>query len=166
LIKFFKEIEEYRNQKILWKDINNKEVLYYIPILKAFQRELITLTNKHKEAAHNLLSYLIGKEDFYKIIKYKDKVEVHGYNINNTLNKTHQGIKPEATVPVVNLPDRVFDIYFKTGSSNTLYAVFDEGWQVSFRIHNASSKVESSLKFDVQLIGVPTNLYKFTEKIN
>lgn len=35
----------------------------------------------------------------------------------------------------------------------------DNGWQISFRIHNASSKVEPSLKFDVELIGQPTGLF-------
>lgn len=32
----------------------------------------------------------------------------------------------------------------------------DGGWQFSFRIHNASIKVEPSLKFDVQILGIPT----------
>jgi hypothetical protein len=35
----------------------------------------------------------------------------------------------------------------------------DNGWQISFRIHNASSKVENSLKFDIQLTGQPTDLF-------
>ena len=34
----------------------------------------------------------------------------------------------------------------------------DEGWQFSFRIHNASTKVEPSLKFDVQIVGMPTTI--------
>ena len=34
----------------------------------------------------------------------------------------------------------------------------DGGWQFSFRIHNASTKVETSLKFDVQIIGVPVDV--------
>jgi hypothetical protein len=34
----------------------------------------------------------------------------------------------------------------------------DNGWQLSFRIHNASTKVEPSLKFDVQFIGMPTSV--------
>ncbi|MBQ7367610.1 MAG: HaeIII family restriction endonuclease [Spirochaetaceae bacterium] len=31
-------------------------------------------------------------------------------------------------------------------------------WALSLRIHNASGWVEPSLKFDIQLIGVPNNL--------
>lgn len=37
----------------------------------------------------------------------------------------------------------------------------NNGWQLSFRIHNASSKVEPSLKFDVQFIGMPVSILNF-----
>jgi hypothetical protein len=35
----------------------------------------------------------------------------------------------------------------------------DNGWAISFRIHNASKLVETSLKFDIQLLGQPANLF-------
>ena len=47
---------------------------------------------------------------------------------------------------------------FKTNSSNTVEMYLNNGWQLSFRIHNASSKVEPSLKFDVQFIGMPISI--------
>ena len=31
----------------------------------------------------------------------------------------------------------------------------NNGWQLSFRIHNAKTDVEPSLKFDIQFIGMP-----------
>ena len=34
----------------------------------------------------------------------------------------------------------------------------DEGWQFSFRIHNASTYVENSLKFDIQIVGMPASI--------
>jgi hypothetical protein len=34
----------------------------------------------------------------------------------------------------------------------------DGGWQFNFRIHNASTYVEPSLKFDIQIIGMPTTI--------
>ena len=37
--------------------------------------------------------------------------------------------------------------------------ILDEGWQISFRIHNASLKLETSLKFDINLIGNPPILF-------
>ncbi|MEE0273575.1 MAG: HaeIII family restriction endonuclease [Coprococcus eutactus] len=45
-----------------------------------------------------------------------------------------------------------------SGSTNAVEMFLDNGWQLSFRIHNASTKVEPSLKFDVQFIGMPTSL--------
>lgn len=44
---------------------------------------------------------------------------------------------------------------YKLGSKNTLELYLDGGWKFSFRIHNALTKVESSLKFDIQIIGMP-----------
>lgn len=38
---------------------------------------------------------------------------------------------------------------FKKKLSTTLELIMDSVWQISFGIHNASSKVEPSLKFDV-----------------
>jgi len=35
----------------------------------------------------------------------------------------------------------------------------DNGWAISFRIHSASTIVEPSLKFDIQLVGQPANLF-------
>ena len=34
----------------------------------------------------------------------------------------------------------------------------DGGWQFNFRIHNASTKVETSLKFDIQIVGMPATI--------
>ena len=40
--------------------------------------------------------------------------------------------------------------------NNTVELYMDGGWQFTFRIHNAATKVEPSLKFDVQIVGMPT----------
>ena len=56
------------------------------------------------------------------------------------------------TVPVVDLPSRLVAIELKPNSDNTVEMYLDNGWQLSFRIHNASSKVEPSLKFDIKFI--------------
>jgi len=36
----------------------------------------------------------------------------------------------------------------------------DEGWQFSLRIHSAKKEVERSLKFDIQIVGMPMSLVK------
>lgn len=42
---------------------------------------------------------------------------------------------------------------------DTLEMVFNEGWQLSFRIDNAESLVVPSLKFDVNLVSTPSTIY-------
>lgn len=66
-------------------------------------------------------------------------------------------------VPSTPLPEMIFSIDFKQNSNNTVHIVCDNGWTVALRIHNAMSLVEPSLKFDVNLIGVPQNLYSHDE---
>ncbi len=51
------------------------------------------------------------------------------------------------------LPKRIIEAELKENSHTTLIVIFDNGWQISFRIHNACSKVEPSLKFDIQVVG-------------
>jgi len=45
----------------------------------------------------------------------------------------------------------------KEKSLNSKTVTFNRGYSINFRIHSASSKVESSLKFDVNAIGLPVN---------
>ena len=76
----------------------------------------------------------------------------------NLLNFIKRG-----TFAKLALPNRLVDITYKQDSLTTLNVILDEGWQLSFRIHNASSKIENSLKFDIQLVSNPDSL--FTNKI-
>ncbi|MDO8571081.1 MAG: HaeIII family restriction endonuclease, partial [bacterium] len=56
-------------------------------------------------------------------------------------------------------------IAFKKGSKTTIIVTLNNDWTLSFRIHNASSRVEPSLKFDVNLLNSPKNLFKNTLNI-
>jgi len=131
-----------------------------VPVLNAFRNELRILDNSNVGTVPaKLLSYLLGNEDFYKIIKRTRKTEIYGFNLNGTLNKSSKHTKPIAKVTRLKLPTRIIDLAFKENSTDTLLLFCDEGWQISFRIHNASSRVEPSLKFDINLIGQPPALY-------
>jgi len=44
-------------------------------------------------------------------------------------------------------------------SQTSIIVTCDMGWTVSMRIHNASSRVEPSLKFDVNLISLPNTIH-------
>lgn len=68
-----------------------------------------------------------------------------------------------ANVPRTPLPRVIYNMDFNPNSNNTVTIVCDNGWTVSLRIHNASSKVEPSLKFDVNLKGVPQDLFSHDE---
>jgi len=49
---------------------------------------------------------------------------------------------------------------------NTVALYCNNGWEISMRIHNASSRVEPSLKFDVQLMTYPKEITSVIEPWN
>ena len=153
------KIAKQKNQIILWRDLPNKEKCFYIPILNAFEKEIHRLCTFDKRVPALLLKYLLGKNDFYKVMKFKNYIQIQGYNIHGTLNKTHEKRKSK-NMAKLQLPTEIVKITKQ--NTNKLIIIFDKGWQLSFRIHNARSKVEPSLKFDIRLDGTPSNLYSHT----
>lgn len=156
----FTELRSLKAEEALWRNLNNKHQRFYIPLLNAFATELLRLDDKNPGIVPaTLLKYLIGNQDFYKIIKRSRGIEVFGFHLHGTLNKTSPNSKQNIKVSKLRLPTRIIDLSFKPNSTDTLFLTCDEGWQISFRIHNASSRVEPSLKFDINLIGQPQSLY-------
>ncbi|HFI0635337.1 TPA: HaeIII family restriction endonuclease [Streptococcus suis] len=153
-----------------WTMFENKEVEIYLPVLEAFKFELLRLYEQDQDVPKLLIEYLLGRKDFYKVIA-KDKERktiVQAFNLNDTLSINYQTIRPKTKVKGLStvLPTRIFSLDYKRGSKNTLELIMDNGWSISFRIHNASSRVEPSLKFDIQLIGIPqsvTNVEEYWE---
>lgn len=143
-----------------WESLSNYHQTIYRPILNAFIEELNSLNGQYPDlVASKLIEYLIGTKDFYKVIKQKDKVEIQAYNLHGTLNQAIGKHKPKAKITPLKLPKRLIEINYAEDSDNTLLIVMDEGWQMSFRIHNASSRIEPSLKFDINLISAPHTLF-------
>lgn len=93
----------------------------------------------------------------------KRTTRVEAINIAGTLNRPSERHKSIVEITKLKLPSRFYHIDFKPASDNTIEVVCDEGWTVSMRIHNASSKVEPSLKFDVNLISLPTSIHAQVE---
>ncbi len=144
-----------------WSEIGDYHIDVYIPILKAFIDELKSLQKANPtKVASNLVAYLVGNRDFYKVIKGKNKVEIHAYNIKGSLNLPFKDVQPKYKTPKVPLPTEIIDIQFKTDSDTTAIVTMNNDWILSFRIHNASSRVESSLKFDINLLKSPKKLFK------
>lgn len=172
VVPLFSELREMRDRSkeaglpALWYDVEEKAERYYIPVLQAFIDELKSIDKENpKQVPELLIHYLLGKNDFYKVIT-NDKnrtTRVEAVNIMGTLNCAAGEEKSIAKIPVLKMPSQFYHIDFKEGSNNTIEVVCDEGWQISMRLHNASSKVEPSLKFDVNLISLPSSAYTQVE---
>ncbi|WP_179321037.1 HaeIII family restriction endonuclease [Winogradskyella helgolandensis] len=143
-----------------WTSIKNMHQVVYLPVLDAFRKELLRLDKENPNiVAENLVQYLIGNQDFYKVIKGNKKVEIQAYNLHGTLNLPFEKIKPKAKIPRLKLPSRLIEIVYQENSTTTLLVSLNQGWQISFRIHNASSRIEPSLKFDINLVSAPHTLF-------
>jgi hypothetical protein len=149
-----------------WIELGDYHAKVYVPILKAFIKELENLNKRNKNTSSRLISYLIGNRDYYKVIKSKNTVEIQAYNLNGTLNLPFKKIEPKYKTPIVPLPTEIIDINFKDKSKTTVIVTMNNDWILSFRIHNASSKIESSLKFDINLLKSPSKLFKNTLNIS
>jgi len=172
VVPLFKELRVMRDNgrktglPVLWNDVDGKAEKYYIPVLQAFVEELKRIDRENSMQVPALLvHYLLGKNDFYKVIT-DDKnrtTRVEAVNIMGTLNRSAGEIKAITKIPILKMPSQFYHIDLKRNSSNTIEVVCDEGWQISMRLHNASSKVEPSLKFDVNLISLPSSAYTQVE---
>ena len=148
-----------------WNEMLDKSQTVYIPLLNAFRDEVLK-ASVSPNVPQKLVEYLLGKFDFYKAVSI-DKDEstlLYSYNLHGTLNKPSKTEKSKISLPIVLLPTRIVSLEMKPNSDNTLEMYMDNGWQFSFRIHNASTKVEPSLKFDIQIVGMPTTITLFSCK--
>ena len=154
----FDYLTEQKSQGKKWSELPAKENDVYIPLLNAFKNEILRSNSQNATVPKKMVEYLLGEFDFYKIISIDSRkiTQIQTYNLHGTLNQASRTIKPKIEVPVACLPTRIVSLDFKPESNNTVELYMDGGWQFSFRIHNASTMVEPSLKFDIQIIGMPT----------
>lgn len=149
-----------KKKNSLFSTLPNKEEDVYVPILQAFMNEVERQIAAHPEIPKRLVEYLLSKYDFYKVISI-DKLQlttIQSFNMYGTLNRASQKEQPQIKVPELPLPTTLLHICFKPNSKTTVIMTFDNGWQFSFRIHNAEDKVATSLKFDIQIIGMPSDV--------
>jgi hypothetical protein len=147
----FAELTQIRKDsgaKALWSDQKDVPERFYWKVLDAFEAEILRLTAadapRASEVSKNLISYIIGNHDFYKVISRQDQVEIQGFNLNGTL-----------AVSKTRYPEHVIGIDRLNGGQYSKTVRFNRGFTFNFRIHSASSRVESSLKFDVKAISLP-----------
>ena len=156
----FENLKVLKCKKFAWHDMTNKEDEVYVPILSAFVDELSRAYQNDNTIPTRLISYLLGIRDFYKVVAIDNKqiTEFQSFNLRGELNKNGRNSKATLIIPQADLPTEIIKIRFKPESQNTVELYLNNGWSLSFRIHNASTIVEPSLKFDVQFLGVPTNI--------
>jgi len=162
----FDELNDMTAKGMLWRNIRNKEDRFYVPLLMAFVAELQNLDIANpRQIPARLITYLLGINDFYKVIAIDNRrvTQIQAFSMYGTLNRPAGRNRPQVRIPQLQMPNIFHDISFKPRSKNTIIITCDHGWAISMRIHNARTKVEPSLKFDVKLVGIPPGLYTHHE---
>ena len=156
----FNMLKQEKEKGKKWSEVENKSQSIYIPLLQAFINEVKCANRKDETMPRKMIEYLIGIEDYYKVVSKDSKrlTMIHTFNVHDTLNKPAKNKVSAITVPVVKLPTRLVALELKPNSDNTVEMYLDNGWQLNFRIHNASTKVEPSLKFDIQFVSMPLDV--------
>ena len=133
----FSELQDLKNRKVKWRELPDKEHSIYVPILNAFIEELQRAYEKYGDHTTRVIPF----------------------NLFGTLNQSSNSKEPDIVIPDIELPTRIIELSFKDGSKTTVHLTMNNGWAISFRIHNASTIVEPSLKFDIKLFGQPSSLF-------
>lgn len=142
-----RKLREDSKGKALWRDQRDVPNDFYWPVLNAFEEEVKRVESPIM--CTNFVQYLVGANDFYKVISRNSGVEILGFNLNKSLSVQH-----------TKLPTRIDSIVSKNGSQFAKTISFNNGWSFNFRIHSASSRIEPSLKFDVTAFSLPPKLYR------
>lgn len=84
--------ERLKREKALgtkWSRLENKISHVYRPLLESFKNEIERAYKKNKHIPRKLVEYLIGTNDYYKIVSHDEKrvTVIHSFNVRGTLNK-------------------------------------------------------------------------------
>lgn len=156
----FDYLEKCKSSNMAFYELPDKEHDVYQPIVTAFIEEVKKQSAKHSDVPQKMVEYLLSKYDFYKIISVDAQrfTQIQAYNTHGNLNQASAKQKPTIIVPKASLPTRIISIDFKPGSTHTAELYMNNGWTFSFRIHNAETMVAPTLKFDIQIEGMPTDI--------
>ena len=142
----FDDLRERRKSNELWRNLPKKHEKYYLPILQAFAEEIKKICDENVDnASSQLLKYLLGKNDFYKVIKCRKAVRIECFNFGGSLSWGRK----------LRIPTELKSAKIIDGKYDTIHLRFSEGWELSARIHNAESKIIPSLKFDINIVAWP-----------
>ena len=156
----FDKLKVAKRKHLKWSNLDNKEEDIYVPLLNAFLAEVDRTYQKDRNMVSRMFEYLVGIKDYHKIVSRDGKrvTLIHTFNLHGTLGQASKVKVSAFDVSQVSLPSSILATRFKPGSKTTVEIYMDNGWAFSLRIHNASSGVEPSLKFDVQFISTPASV--------
>ncbi len=158
----FTRLKGLKEKGMQWSDLSQEDKWQsiYVPLLTAFKDEIIRQSKTFYDIPKRMVEYLLGGFDFYKVISIdaQEKTRFQTFNIRGTLNRRSEDREPSEKIAVAHLPSKILHFDFKEGSKTTLVMCLNEGWQFTFRIHNGDGRIIPSLKFDVQIKGMPTEI--------
>lgn len=156
----FNYLDKEHGKGTTWAALPDKLLDVYAPLLRAFMAEVQRSYEKDKTLPRKMVEYLLGKHDFYKVISLDTKrtTQIQAVNAHGELGKPSKTERSAMVIPTAVLPTRIVNMELRPDYTNTVELYLDKGWQFSFRIHNASTVVESSLKFDIQFEGLPATI--------
>jgi len=157
-----RSIRESSDATALWSNIDNKAEKYYAPVLNAFMEELLRLDKANPTTIpEKLIRYLIGKNDFYKVItdSARKTTRVEAINISGTLNRPSEGKQSIVNITRLNLPTRLHGADFKARSNDTIEIALDKGWAISMRLYNESSHIEPTFALEFDFASVPYGIH-------
>jgi len=134
----------------IWKNQGtDKETKHYVPLLSALADEM-RIQMKESDFAKKLLFLVLGTTDSYKLSLKKSgkktSTTVEAFNMKGTLNQPYNGLVSKHQVPIFSVPQKVDGVVFKTKKKknalkDTLLISFDNGLELSFRIHNDDAEI-------------------------
>ncbi|HYY43311.1 MAG TPA: HaeIII family restriction endonuclease [Pyrinomonadaceae bacterium] len=173
----FSELEQLTAVGAHWSSLNLKEeekgARFYRPVMQALAAQLERLARQHADAPAALVTYFLGRQDFYKLIVSMPErtTTVQAFSFAGTLarpadarRQTPGAAQTQPVVAQLPLPTRLQTVAFKPRSDNTIILTFDQNWTFTLRLHNASAHVEASLKLDVRMTSAPPTLVKLQER--
>jgi len=146
-------IRQESNGETLFRDLDDVPGRFYQPVLSAFSDELKRVSTSGSLSSGsvplNLVTYVVGRQDFYKVIRESASVVVQGFNFNGSLSTSR-----------TRGPSHLIGIDRLDGSDDSITVRLNRGFTFNFRIHSAKRSVEPSLKFDITAISLPpTEIY-------
>lgn len=69
----FETLKDAKSNGVKWSDLDDKNEKVYIPLLQAFIDEVNRSYRKDKSMPRKMIEYLIGIEDYYKIVSKDSK---------------------------------------------------------------------------------------------